>query len=63
VENCFPPKPFGIAVKKGNPALLAALNASLVEEARNGTLENLFAALRLPKSNKAMADQTCKQTQ
>lgn len=60
VGACFPPKPFGIAVKKGNPALLAALNLGLDEESHNGNLKTLFAGISLPKLNEPMAGQSCK---
>lgn len=60
VGACFPPKPFGIAVRKGNPALLAALNVGLAEQEGKGTLKNLFAALSLPIVKGSTADQICK---
>jgi ABC-type amino acid transport substrate-binding protein len=52
VGACFPAKPFGIAIKKGNPGLLALINARLAEQERTGKLQKLFAAVT-PKPREA----------
>ena len=60
VAACFPAKPFGIAIRKDNPGLLAALNAALTEEQSKGSLKKLFAPLALPAVKGSSANEACR---
>jgi putative glutamine transport system substrate-binding protein len=44
IGNRFDPKPFGVAVKKGNAELVSLLNQAIEDLKNNGTIGRLFDA-------------------
>ena len=60
VGRCFAPKPFGIAMGKGNPALMAAVDRQLIALQRQGSLANMFAEVQKPEGDsRAVASRPC----